>query len=106
MPSFEKPSLRKKIGKKCVISGAVFLVLYPQILMKSTEDILVEFTAATLQVKLLDKEIAKLEALRRIAEGKANEAFDLYHDRLKQSGKEIEMPNITKDIMDSINKPT
>lgn len=66
--------------------------------MKTTEDILFEFTTASLQVRRLNKEIKKLSELRDIADAKAQEAFDLYHHHLHQEGREIEMPNPAQDI--------
>lgn len=66
--------------------------------MKTNEEILIEFTKSCLQVHRLNKEIKKLTDLRDIAYSKSQEAFNLYHDRLRQDGGEIEMPNPAEDI--------
>lgn len=70
--------------------------------MKTTEELLFEFATSSLQVRRLNKEIKKLSDLRDIADAKAQEAFDIYHDRLRQEGKEIELPNPTDDIDKSL----
>lgn len=70
--------------------------------MKNTEELLYEFTTSSLQVMMLNKEIKKLSDLRDIAFEKAQEAFDLYHDRLRQIGQEIPVPNPAQEIEEKL----
>jgi hypothetical protein len=70
--------------------------------MKTTEEILFEFTKSNLQVHRLNREIEKLIALRDVANANAVEAFNLYHDRIKQEGKEIDLPNLADSVDQSL----
>lgn len=72
--------------------------------MKTTEELLFDFTTSSLQVRMLNKEIKKLTDLRDIADSKAQEAFDIYHDRLRQTGKEIDLPDPNRDIEDNLKE--
>ncbi|MEI7585564.1 hypothetical protein [Runella sp.] len=71
---------------------------------KTTEQLLFDFTASSLQVMKLSKEIKKLNDLREMAQANAQESFDLYHDRLKQNGEDIEIPDPAQEIEKVLRK--
>lgn len=59
---------------------------------KSDEQLLAEFTTASLQICKIEVRMKELQKIKADLEIKRDRAFGLYEDRQKQKGREIDLP--------------
>ncbi|NBB18859.1 hypothetical protein GVN20_05775 [Runella sp. CRIBMP] len=66
--------------------------------MKTKEEILYDFTVACLQSHKLARKIEELQKIKDVIDAKARQSFQVYEDRLKQEGNNIELPELPIDL--------
>jgi hypothetical protein len=73
--------------------------------MKTQTDaeVLYDFTVYSLQSQKLDRKIKQLTKIKEIIDIKAEQAFDVYEDRLKQRGEDIVLPDLKQDVDEALN---
>jgi hypothetical protein len=70
---------------------------------QSDAEVLYDYTVQCLQVSMLEARIKELEEIKNKIAGRRDDNFKIYRDRLKQRGKEIDLPDFTQDVDEALN---